>query len=108
VNQFTFFGHFAFIPLMGNSFALSSGPAGDLLTFRPLANVGLPSVCLYYKSTRLMARAVNGMQMVLAEAYVNGLEIPDCKFRAMLHSTMPTLFRSFPGLLAAYERVLTE
>ena len=93
---------------MRNSFALSSGPAGDLQTFRPLANGGLPSDSLSYKSTRLMARAVNGMQMALAEAYVNGLEIPDSLYRAMLHSTMPTLFRSFPGLLAPYEWVLTE
>jgi len=93
---------------MGNSFALSSGPAGDLQAFRPLANAGLPSDSLGYKSTRLMARAVNGMQMALAEAYINGVEIPDPMFKAMLHGTMPTLFRSFPGLLAPYEWVLTE
>jgi cyclopropane-fatty-acyl-phospholipid synthase len=55
-----------------------------------------------------MARALNGMQMALAEAYVNGVEIPDSMYRAMLHGTMPTLFRNFPGLLAPYEWVLTE
>ena len=55
-----------------------------------------------------MARAVNGMQMALAEAYINGMEIPDSLYRAILHGTMPTLFRSFPGLLAPYEWVLTE
>jgi cyclopropane-fatty-acyl-phospholipid synthase len=55
-----------------------------------------------------MARAVNGVQMALAEAYINGAEIPDSWYRAMLHGSMPTLFRSFPGLLAPYEWVLTE
>jgi cyclopropane-fatty-acyl-phospholipid synthase len=108
VNEFTFFGNFASIPLMGNSLVLSSGPAGDLQAFRPLPNRGLGSNSLTYKSTRLMARAVNGMQMALAEAYINGMEIPDSLYRAMLHGTMPTLFRSFPGLLAPYEWVLTE
>jgi cyclopropane-fatty-acyl-phospholipid synthase len=102
------FGSFASIPLMANSLVLSSGPAGDLQAFRPLPNGGLASHSLAYKSTRLMARAVNGMQMALAEAYINGMEIPDSLYRAMLHGTMPTLFRSFPGLLAPYEWVLTE
>jgi cyclopropane-fatty-acyl-phospholipid synthase len=102
------FGSFASIPLMANSLVLSSGPAGDLQAFRPLPNGGLASHSLAYKSTRLIARAVNGMQMALAEAYINGMEIPDSLYRAMLHGTMPTLFRSFPGLLAPYEWVLTE
>ena len=30
-----------------------------------------------YKATRLMAGAFNATQMALAEAYINGLEIPD-------------------------------
>ena len=101
-------GSFASIPLMANSLVLSSGPAGDLQEFPPLANGGLASHSLAYKSTRLMARAVNGMQIALAEAYINGMEIPDSLYRAMLHGTMPTLFRNFPGLLAPYEWVLTE
>ncbi len=61
-----------------------------------------------YKATRLMAGALNTTQMTLAEAYINGLEIPDSVFRSMLHNTMPTLFRHCPGLLAPYEWVLQE
>ncbi|MGB3759209.1 MAG: class I SAM-dependent methyltransferase [Rivularia sp. (in: cyanobacteria)] len=61
-----------------------------------------------YKATRLMARAVNAAQMALAEAYINGLEIPDGAYRALLNGSMPVLFRHCPGLLAPYEWVLQE
>ncbi len=72
--------------------------AGDMALKSPVA----------YKATRLMAGAVNATQMALAEAYINGLEIPDAAFRALLHTTMPVLFKSCPGLLAPYEWVLQE
>jgi hypothetical protein len=41
---------------MGNSFALSSGPAGYLQAFRPLPTAGLTSDSLAYKSTRRLHR----------------------------------------------------
>jgi cyclopropane-fatty-acyl-phospholipid synthase len=59
-----------------------------------------------YKATRLMARVFNATQMALAEAYINGLEIPDSVFRALVHTSMPILFQHAPGLLAPYEWVL--
>lgn len=61
-----------------------------------------------YRATRLMASALNAAQMTFAEAYINGLEIPDSLFRSMLHGSMPTLFRHCPSLLAPYEWVLQE
>ncbi|MCL1491586.1 MAG: hypothetical protein M1G31_12650 [Pseudanabaena sp. Salubria-1] len=61
-----------------------------------------------YKATRLMAGAFNATQMALAEAYINGLEIPDSVFRSLLHTSMPILFKHFPSLLAPYEWVLQE
>ncbi len=63
---------------------------------------------LGYRGTRLMAGAFNQAQMAMAEAYINGLEIPDSLFRGMIHASMPMLFRHFPGLLAPYEWVLEE
>jgi cyclopropane-fatty-acyl-phospholipid synthase len=63
---------------------------------------------LAYASTRLMAGAFNQAQMAMAEAYINGLEIPDSLFRGMIHATMPLLFRHAPGLLAPYGWVLEE
>ena len=61
-----------------------------------------------YQTTRLIAELFNSTQMALAEAYINGLEIPDSIFRAMLNTSMPILFESCPGLLAPYEWVLKE
>jgi len=61
-----------------------------------------------YKATRLMAGAVNASQMVIAEAYINGLEIPDSVFRSMMDTSMSMLFQHAPGLLAPYEWVLNE
>ncbi|MFN9175644.1 MAG: SAM-dependent methyltransferase [Synechocystis sp.] len=46
--------------------------------------------------------------MALAEAYINGLEIPDSVFRSLLNTSMPILFKHFPGLLAPDEWVLQE
>jgi cyclopropane-fatty-acyl-phospholipid synthase len=61
-----------------------------------------------YRTTRLMATAMNNVQMAFAESYVNGMEIPDSAFRGILHSTMPILFRYLPALLAPYEWVLHD
>ena len=61
-----------------------------------------------YQSVRLMASLFNSVQMGLAEAYINGLEIPDSLFRNLINQSMPTLFKSWPQLLAPYEWVLTE
>jgi cyclopropane-fatty-acyl-phospholipid synthase len=61
-----------------------------------------------YKATRLMAGVFNATQMALAEAYINGLEIPDSVFRSLFHTSMPILFKHGPGLVAPYEWVLAE
>jgi cyclopropane-fatty-acyl-phospholipid synthase len=46
--------------------------------------------------------------MAVAEAYANGLELPDPVLRTIFDTYMPVLFRSFPSLLALYEWVLSE
>jgi cyclopropane-fatty-acyl-phospholipid synthase len=61
-----------------------------------------------YQATRLMAGALNAAQMTLAEAYINGLEIPDSVFRSMMDTSMSVLFQHAPSLLAPYEWVLEE
>lgn len=82
--------------------------ASDLHEFVPRLHDLKTSVTLEYKTTRFMAGVLNTMQMALGEAYVNGLEIPDSTLRALIHGSMPILFKRFPGLLAPYEWVLTE
>jgi cyclopropane-fatty-acyl-phospholipid synthase len=81
----------------------------------PVASRYLPSTGssavqspIAYKATRLMAGAVNIAQMTLAEAYINGLEIPDPLFRQVMDTSMSMLFQNAPGLLAPYEWVLQE
>jgi cyclopropane-fatty-acyl-phospholipid synthase len=71
---------------------------GDMTIKSPIA----------YQATRLMAGVVNTAQMALAEAYINGLEVPDAVFRSIINSSMPMLFQHAPGLLAPYEWVLEE
>jgi cyclopropane-fatty-acyl-phospholipid synthase len=83
-------------------------PASDIHEFAPGLHDPKVSTSLAYKSTRFMAGVFNAMQMALGEAYVNGLEIPDSAFRALIHASMPILFKHFPGVLAPYEWVLTE
>ncbi|PZO35413.1 MAG: SAM-dependent methyltransferase [Pseudanabaena frigida] len=63
---------------------------------------------LAYKATRFMAGAFNVTQMALAEAYINGLEIPDDILRSLFNASMPVLFKHCPSLLAPYEWVLQE
>jgi cyclopropane-fatty-acyl-phospholipid synthase len=72
--------------------------SGKIITQNPIA----------YKTTRLMAGAVNIAQMALAEAYINGLEIPDSLFRQVMDTSMSMLFQHAPALLAPYEWVLQE
>lgn len=61
-----------------------------------------------YQISRLATTAFNAAQMTVAEAYINGLEIPDANLAALFDRCMPILFRYFPSLLAPYKWVLEE
>lgn len=63
---------------------------------------------LAYKATRLAAGAFNAVQMALAEAYINGLEIPDSAFCSLADKSLSFMFQNCPALLAPYEWVLDE
>ena len=63
---------------------------------------------LAYTATRGAVKVVNAVQMSVAEAYINGLEVPDAVLRSLFDTCMPVLFKHFPALLAPYEWVLTE
>ena len=71
---------------------------GDINSKSPMA----------YGVTRGAVEVVNTVQMAVAEAYINGLEVPDSVLRAMFDTCMPIFFRYFPSLLAPYEWVLQE
>jgi cyclopropane-fatty-acyl-phospholipid synthase len=55
-----------------------------------------------------MVAVANMVQMALAEAYINGLELPDSVLRSLLNTSIPILFRYFPSLLVPGDWVLTE
>lgn len=61
-----------------------------------------------YHITRGATMAVNAVQMAFAEAYINGMEVPDAALKALFHTCMPVFFKYFPALLAPYEWVLEE
>jgi cyclopropane-fatty-acyl-phospholipid synthase len=63
---------------------------------------------LAYVATRGAVKVVNAVQMSVAEAYINGLEVPDAVLRSLFDTCMPVFFKHFPALLAPYEWVLTE
>ncbi|MEH1766695.1 SAM-dependent methyltransferase [Nostoc sp.] len=71
---------------------------GDLNIKTPLA----------YTATRGAVEVVNTIQMAIAEAYINGLEVPDSVLVSLFDTCMPVFFKYFPGLLAPYEWVLKE
>lgn len=63
---------------------------------------------LAYEATRGAVQVVNTLQMAVAEAYINGLEIPDPVLQGLFDNFMPIFFKYFPSLLAPYDWVLKE
>ncbi|MBD2063792.1 class I SAM-dependent methyltransferase [Funiculus sociatus GB2-A5] len=63
---------------------------------------------LAYKTSRGAVKVVNAAQMAVAEAYINGFEVPDAVLRSLFDTFMPILFKYFPSLLAPYDWVLKE
>lgn len=63
---------------------------------------------LAYQATRGAVEVVNTVQMAVAEAYINGLEVPDSVLESLFDTCMPIFFQYFPSLLAPYEWVLKE
>jgi cyclopropane-fatty-acyl-phospholipid synthase len=61
-----------------------------------------------YKVERSIASILNATQMTMAEAYINGLEIPDSALKAIFDSSLSMLFQHAPSLLAPYEWILKE
>lgn len=71
---------------------------GDIHAKSPLA----------YRATRQVVEVANVVQMALAEAYINGVEVPDPVLRLFFDTCMPVVFKYFPALLTPYEWVLQE
>jgi cyclopropane-fatty-acyl-phospholipid synthase len=71
---------------------------GDVNTKSPIA----------YQATRTATEVINTVQMGIAEAYINGLEVPDSLLQGLFDICMPVFWQYFPSLLVPYEWVLQE
>jgi cyclopropane-fatty-acyl-phospholipid synthase len=69
----------------------------------PVGNVNQKSAI-----ANALTQGVNAVQMAFAEAYINGLEVPDSVLKGLFNTAMPVFFKRFPALLAPYDWVLTE
>jgi cyclopropane-fatty-acyl-phospholipid synthase len=59
-----------------------------------------------YRATRGAVGVANVAQMAFAEAYINGVELPDPVLRSLFNACMPSIFKYVPALLTPYEWVL--
>lgn len=50
---------------------------------------------LAYQATRGVVNVVNSVQMAVAEAYINGLEVPDPVLRSLFDTCMPVFSNIF-------------
>ena len=80
----------------------------DFQKYIPLVGDVNTKTTLAYKATREAVQVVNTLQMAVAEAYINGLEVPDPVLQGLFDTCMPIFFKYFPSLLAPYDWVLKE
>jgi cyclopropane-fatty-acyl-phospholipid synthase len=76
--------------------------------FIPLVGDVNQKATIAYNITRASVKSVNAVQMAFAEAYINGLEVPDSVLKGFFNASMPAFFKHFPALLAPYDWVLEE
>ncbi|HYW18795.1 MAG TPA: class I SAM-dependent methyltransferase [Nodularia sp. (in: cyanobacteria)] len=87
---------------------INTNPLQEIEKYIPLIGDINNKTPLAYQATRGAVEVVNTVQMAIAEAYINGLEIPDSTLQALFDTCMPVFFQYFPSLLAPYEWVLKE
>lgn len=80
----------------------------DIQKYIPLVGDVNRKSPLAYKATRGAAIVVKTVEMLVAEAYINGVEVPDSVLRGLVTTCTPIFFRYFPALLAPYEWVLKD
>jgi cyclopropane-fatty-acyl-phospholipid synthase len=88
---------------------MTTTPALDTIQkYIPLIGDVNHKTAIAYQATRGAVMAVNAVQMAFAEAYINGMEVPDAALKVLFNTCMPVFFKYFPSLLAPYPWVLQE
>ncbi len=82
--------------------------SSDFQRFVPLVGDIQQKTAIAYRLTRTAVSSVNAVQMAFAEAYINGLTLPDSMLKQFFNVSMPIFFKHFPALLAPYDWVLQE
>lgn len=60
------------------------------------------------QAPRSVITLFNAVQMAGAEAYINGLEVPDAVLKSLLDTTIPVIYKQFPSFLVAYDWIIKE
>lgn len=63
---------------------------------------------LAYQVTRTTINLFNALQMAGAEAYINGLEVPDAVLKSLFSTSATSIYKYFPSLLVAYDWISKE
>jgi cyclopropane-fatty-acyl-phospholipid synthase len=74
----------------------------------PLVETNRQKDQLAYKIARGLAGVFNASQVSLAEAYINGLEVPDQILKALLNTYIPLIYQYLPSLMVPYEWLSEE
>lgn len=61
-----------------------------------------------YQATRGAIALFNTLQMAGAEAYINGLEVPDSELKSLCGTSATIIYKYFPSFLVAYDWVSKE
>jgi len=61
-----------------------------------------------YQVTRTTIALSNALQIAGAEAYINGLEVPDPVLKSLLDTSATIIYKYFPSFLVAYDWVSKE
>ncbi|MEB3180777.1 MAG: class I SAM-dependent methyltransferase [Nostocaceae cyanobacterium] len=71
---------------------------GDVNTKSPIAS----------QSTRILLAAFKAISLGAAEAYINGLEVPDAVLKLLVDASVQICYKYFPSLLVPYEWLWKE
>ncbi|MBN3924898.1 class I SAM-dependent methyltransferase [Nostoc sp. NMS4] len=87
---------------------MTSSIPKDIQRHTPLVGDGNNKSRISYQASRTAIAGFNGVLMAGAEAYINGLTIPDPLLKTLLNLSIQISYKYFPALLVPYEWLLQE
>ncbi|MBD2244419.1 class I SAM-dependent methyltransferase [Nostoc sp. FACHB-888] len=87
---------------------MTSSIPKDIKIHTPLVGDVNKKSRITYQASRTALAGFNGIVMAAAEAYINGLKIPDPLLKILLNLSIQISYKYFPSLLVPYEWLLQE